>query len=81
MVFEAVGFGLDFLSEKFGSLKYCALSYKKKSRWGAPVPLAEETNPYTYFRSLRQEISLVIMTRSLYTYMHTYMYVCIPSCR
>lgn len=65
MVFEAVGFGLDFLSEKFGSLKYCALSYKKKSRWGAPVPLAEETNPYTYFRSLRQEISLVIMTRSL----------------
>ena len=72
MVFEAVGFGLDFLSEKFGSLKYCALSYKKKSRWGAPVPLAEETNPYTYFRSLRQEISLVIMIRSLYTCMHAY---------
>ena len=59
VVFEAVGFGRDFLSEKFGALKYCALAYKDKSRWGAPVPLAEETNPYTYFRSLRQEISLV----------------------
>jgi len=66
VVFEAVDFGLDFLSEKFGSLKYCALSYKKKSRWGAPVPLAEETNPYTYFRSLRQEISLVMIMTPAY---------------
>jgi hypothetical protein len=32
VVFEAVGFGMKFLTEKMGALRYCALTYKDKSR-------------------------------------------------
>jgi CRP-like cAMP-binding protein len=54
VVFEAVDFGMTFLTEKIGALRYCALTYRDKSRWDAPILLAEEINPYTYFHSLRK---------------------------
>lgn len=58
VVFEAVGYGVHFLAERIGALRYCALAYKLKSRWSTPVPLAEQINPYTYFNSLRKAIAL-----------------------
>ncbi len=57
VVFEAVGFGLNFLTEKICALRYCALSYKDRSKWSAPIAYAEEMNPYTYFNSLRKCIA------------------------
>jgi CRP-like cAMP-binding protein len=57
VVFEAVDFGMTFLTEKIGALRYCALTYRDKSRWDAPILLAEEINPYTYFHSLRKAIA------------------------
>jgi hypothetical protein len=57
VVFEAIGFGLTFLSEKIQALRYCALSYKDRSKWSAPIAYAEELNPYTYFNSLRKCIA------------------------
>ena len=57
VVFEAVGFGMTFLTEKIGALRYCALTYRDKTRWSAPVLMAEEINPYTYFHSLRKAIA------------------------
>lgn len=57
VVFEAVGFGMTFLIEKIGALRYCALTYRDKSRWSAPIHMAEEINPYTYFHSLRKAIA------------------------
>jgi CRP-like cAMP-binding protein len=57
VVFEAVGFSMNFLTEKISALRYCALTYRDKSRWSAPIHLAEEINPYTYFHSLRKAIA------------------------
>jgi uncharacterized membrane protein YgcG len=57
VVFEAVGFGMKFLTEKIGALRYCALTYRDKSRWSPAIQLAEEINPYTYFHSLRKAIA------------------------
>ena len=57
VVFEAVGFGMSFLAEKIGALRYCALTYRDKSRWSPAIQLAEEINPYTYFHSLRKAIA------------------------
>ena len=57
VVFEAVGFGMNFLTEKIGALRYCALTYRDKSRWSPAIHLAEEINPYTYFHSLRKAIA------------------------
>jgi CRP-like cAMP-binding protein len=57
VVFEAVGFGMEFLIEKISALRYCALSYRDKSRWSAPIHQAEEINPYTYFHSLRKAVA------------------------
>lgn len=59
VVFEAIGFGLTFLSEKIQALRYCALSYKDRSKWSAPIAYAEELNPYTYFNSLRKCIAYI----------------------
>lgn len=59
VVFEVVDFGLRFLSEKFGALRYCALAYKDVSRWSVPLQSAEELNPYTFFHSLRQSIAFL----------------------
>jgi hypothetical protein len=56
-VFEAIGFSMNFLTEKIGALLYCALTYRDKSRWSAPIHMAEEINPYTYFHSLRKAIA------------------------
>lgn len=57
VVFEAVDFGMTFLTEKIGALRYCALTYRDKSRWSPAIQLAEEINPYTYFHSLRKAIA------------------------
>lgn len=54
VVFEAVGFGLSFLSEKIEALRYCAMSYIDKSRWSPEIYSAEQMNLYTYFNSLRK---------------------------
>lgn len=59
VVFEVVGFGLQFLREKFRCVKYCALSYMERSKWQSAVPYAEEMNPYTYFNSLRKCIAIM----------------------
>eukprot|EP01038_Epipyxis_sp_PR26KG_P013456 gene13456-18048_t len=59
VVFEAVDFGLSFLAERIGALRYCALVYRDKSRWSAPVSLAEQVNPYTFFNSLRKTIAFI----------------------
>lgn len=56
VLFEAVGFGLSFLAERIGALRYCALAYKDRSKWTHPLSLAEQINPYTYFHSLRKSI-------------------------
>lgn len=57
VVFEAVGFGLQFLIEKLGCLRYSALYYRDKLRWDFSHPLAEQINPYTYFNSLRKSVA------------------------
>jgi hypothetical protein len=59
VIFEVVGFGMRFLTDKILSLRYSALAYKNKSRWTPPISLAEQMNPYTYFDSLRKSISYV----------------------
>lgn len=56
-VFEAVSFGLTFLAEKVGGLRYSALFYRDKLCWDFAHPVAEQNNPYTFFNSLRKSIS------------------------
>lgn len=57
VVFEVVGFGMEFIAEKIQTLRYSALAYKDRSRWTTPLSLAEQSNPYSYFNSLRKCVS------------------------
>jgi hypothetical protein len=57
VVFEVVGFGMEFIAEKIQTLRYCALAYKDRSRWTTPLSLAEQSNPYSYFNSMRKCVS------------------------
>ncbi len=57
VVFEAVGFGMRFLADKIGTLRYSALFYRDKLRFDYSYELAEQMNIYTYFNSLRKCIA------------------------
>ena len=57
IIFEAVGFGLRFLTERIKLIRYAALSYRDMPRWSAPLHLAESNNLYANFNSLRKAIA------------------------
>lgn len=65
VVFEAVSFGMNFLAEKVGGLRYSALYYRDKLCWDFAQPIAEQNNPYTFFNSLRKSISHIKPYRGL----------------
>lgn len=65
VVFEAVGFGMRFLADKLGSLRYSALYYRDKLRFDDSYALAEQMNLYTYFNSLRKCIAYTKPFRGL----------------
>jgi hypothetical protein len=65
VVFEAIGFGMHFLAEKIGGLRYSALYYRDKLCWDFANPIAEQMNPYTFFNSLRKCVSLSKPFRAL----------------
>jgi len=57
VIFEAVGFGQRYLTDRIRAMRYAALTYKELPRWTVPIPLAELNNLYGNFNSLRKAIA------------------------
>lgn len=67
VVFEATGFAMNFLVDRLGALRYCALTYRNRPRWSIPIKSAESMNIYTTLNSLRKCIALLHPYRALKT--------------
>ena len=66
ILFEITGFGIQFLMNRLGLERYCALSYKDLKLWGPEFPEAESKTIQIYFDTLRKAISRRFPSRGLF---------------
>jgi len=67
ILFEITGFGIQFLMNRLGLERYCALSYKDLKLWGPEFPEAESKTIQIYFDSLRKAVSRRFPSRGLFS--------------